>query len=164
MVEGADGKVDFNELERELAKSGGSSRLVLYLFDLLYLDGLDLRRATLVERKQVLAELLAPLDPDGAVRLSEHLEIDGAELRQHACAMGLEGIASKRKDGRYESGRTNLWTKSPCKLRDTFAIIGWAIKGAKFDGFYLAEERNGKLVYAGKIEGGWTDVVGACPH
>ena len=152
-----DGKADFNELERELGVSGGSSALVLYLFDLLYLDGLDLRRATPIERKQVLAELLAPLDPDGAVRLSEHLEIDGAELRQHACAMGLEGIVSKRKDGRYESGRTNLWTKSPCKVRDTFAVAGWALKGTKLDGFYLAEERGGKLVYAGKIEGGWTE-------
>jgi bifunctional non-homologous end joining protein LigD len=157
VVEGADGKADFNELERELGKSGGSSALVLYLFDLIYLDGLDLRRVTLIERKQVLAELLAPLDPDGAVRLSEHLEVDGAELRQHACAMGLEGIISKRKDGRYESGRTNLWTKSPCKVRETFAVAGWALKGAKLDGFYLAEERDGKLVYAGKIEGGRTE-------
>jgi bifunctional non-homologous end joining protein LigD len=131
VVEGEDGKPDFNELERELGMSAGSSRLVLYLFDLLYLDGLDLRRATLIERKQVLAELLAPLDPNGAVRLSEHLEIDGAELRQHACAMGLEGIISKRKDGRYESGGTDLWTKSPCKVRDTFAVAGWALKGTK---------------------------------
>ena len=75
------GTTDFNELMRELGESGGSSRLVLYLFDLLYLDGLDLRRATLIERKQLLSELLAPLDPDGAVRFSEHLEIDGAEMR-----------------------------------------------------------------------------------
>ena len=42
-------------------------------------------------------------------------------------------------------------------MRDTFAVAGWAFKGTKFDGFYLAEERGGKLVYAGKIEGGWTD-------
>src|SRR6476620_7183347 len=40
--------------------------------------------------------------------------------------MGLEGIVSKRKDGRYESGRTSVWTKSPCKLRETFAVAGWA--------------------------------------
>jgi bifunctional non-homologous end joining protein LigD len=71
--------------------------------------------------------------------------------------MGLEGIISKRKNGRYESGRTDAWTKSPCKLRDTFAVAGWALKGSRFDGFYLAEERDGKLVYAGKIEGGWTE-------
>jgi len=40
---------------------------------------------------------------------------------------------------------------------DTFAIVGWALKGTRFDGFYLAEERDGKLVYAGKIEGGWSE-------
>jgi ATP dependent DNA ligase-like protein len=45
----------------------------------------------------------------------------------------------------------------PCKLRDTFAGAGWALKGTKLDGFYLAEERDGKLVYAGKIEGGRTE-------
>jgi bifunctional non-homologous end joining protein LigD len=130
---------------------------VLYLFHLLYLDGLDLRRVTLIERKQVLAELPAPLDEDGAVRLSEHLEIDSAEMRARACAMGFEGIVSQRKDGRYESGRTSLWTKSPCKVRETFAIAGLALKGTKLDGFYLAEERGRKLVYACKIEGGWSE-------
>lgn len=47
--------------------------------------------------------------------------------------------------------------KAPCKRRDTFVIIGWALKGTKFDGFYLAEEHKGKLAYAGKIEGGWSE-------
>jgi bifunctional non-homologous end joining protein LigD len=157
VVQGEHGGTDFNELERELGKKGGSNKLVFYVFDLLYLDGLDLRGATLIQRKDVLRELLSTLDPGERIKYSEHLEGDGAELRQHACEMGLEGIVSKRKDGRYVSGRTDLWVKAPCKRRDTFAVIGWALKGTKFDGFYLAEERDGKLVYAGKIEGGWSE-------
>jgi ATP-dependent DNA ligase len=64
------GGTDFNELERELGRKGGSSRLVFYVFDLLYLDGLDLRRAPLIERKAVLADLMAPLDPGGPVKFS----------------------------------------------------------------------------------------------
>jgi bifunctional non-homologous end joining protein LigD len=73
------------------------------------------------------------------------------------CEIGLEGIVSKRRDGRYQSGRTDNWVKVPCKRRDTFVVIGWAEKGRKFDGFYLGEGSNGKLVYAGKIESGWTE-------
>jgi bifunctional non-homologous end joining protein LigD len=157
VVQGETGGADFNELEREISKKGGSNKLVFYAFDLLYFDGLDLRGAALLERKEVLRELLSSLDPEERIKFSEHLEGDGAQLRQHACESGLEGIVSKRKDGRYSSGRTDLWVKAPCKRRDTFVVIGWALKGTKFDGFYLAEERSGKLVYAGKIEGGWSE-------
>jgi bifunctional non-homologous end joining protein LigD len=157
VVQREGGATDFNELEREISKKGGSPRLVFYVFDLLHLDGLDLRRAPLIDRKAVLADLLATLDPGEPVKFSEHLETDGAAMRQRACEMGLEGIVSKRKTGIYQSGRTDHWIKAPCKLRDTFVIVGWAQKGSKFDGFYLGEERGGKLVYAGKIEGGWTE-------
>jgi ATP-dependent DNA ligase len=79
---------------------------------------------------------------------------DGATLRGRIREMGLEGTVSKRIDERYESGRTETWIKAPCRQRDTFVVIGWALKGSKFDGFYLGELR--ALVYAGKIEGGWT--------
>ena len=157
VVHGEGGGTDFNELEREIGKRGGSDKLVFYVFDLLYLDGLDLRAAGLVERKAVLLELLSSLEPGERIKYSEHFEGDGAQLRERACELGLEGVVSKRADGRYQSGRTDNWVKVPCRRRDTFVVIGWALKGTKFDGFYLAEERDGKLVYAGKIEGGWTD-------
>jgi bifunctional non-homologous end joining protein LigD len=108
-------------------------------------------------QKEVLAELLATLAQPAPVLYSEHLEEEGPQLRERACKMGLEGIVSKRKDGRYRSGRVDTWIKAPCKLRDTFAVVGWAQNGNRFDGFYLAEESGGKLVYAGKIESGWTE-------
>ncbi len=157
VVQGENGHTDFNELEREISRKGGSNKVIFYVFDLLYLDNLDLRPAPLLERKQVLAELLSTLEPGGPIVFSEHVEADGPELWQRACALGLEGIVSKRKDARYQSGRIDTWTKSPCKRRETFVILGWAEKGTRFDGFYLGEEHAGKLVYAGKIEGGWTE-------
>src|SRR5216684_180899 len=136
VVQGENGHTDFNELEREISRKGGSNKVIFYVFDLLYLDNLDLRPAPLLERKQVLAELLSTLEPGGPIVFSEHVEADGPELWQRACALGLEGIVSKRKDARYQSGRIDTWTESPCKRRETFVILGWAEKGTRFDGFY----------------------------
>jgi len=123
---------------------------VYYVFDLLYLDGLDLRAARLIERKRVLQLLLANVG--GAVRVSDHLVGDGPAIWRRACDVELEGIVSKRDDSRYRSGRTDVWIKSTCRHRDTFAVVGWAEKNKKFDGIYLARERDGELVYAGKLE------------
>jgi hypothetical protein len=86
---------DFGLLHADLA-AGRKDRLIYYAFDLLYLDGFDLRGVRLADRKRVLAELLA-----GAVErilYAEHLEGSGAEIYQRACAMGLEGIVSKQQD------------------------------------------------------------------
>jgi bifunctional non-homologous end joining protein LigD len=150
------GLTDFNELERELGK-GTSDRLTFYAFDLLYVDAHDIRRETLLNRKLALKVLLQTLPKSSPIKYSEHMEGDARTIQKSACGAGLEGIVSKLKDGRYISGHNGIWTKSPCRQRDTFVIVGWASKGRKFDGFYLGEARKGKLVYAGKIEGGWTE-------
>ena len=82
----------------------------LYAFDLLELDGTDLRREPLEVRKATLASTLRKAKP--GVRLNEHLEHpDGIEVFQHACQMGLEGIVSKRLGSRYRSGRSLDWLK-----------------------------------------------------
>jgi ATP-dependent DNA ligase len=79
----------------------------LYAFDLIELNGDDLRREPLNVRKATLASLLtAP-----GLRLNEHIEADGPTVFAHACKMGLEGIVSKRKDSRYRSGRSPDWLK-----------------------------------------------------
>jgi bifunctional non-homologous end joining protein LigD len=83
----------------------------LYAFDLIELNGDDLRREPLEKRKATLARLLAPAG-DGA-RLNQHLEhANGVHLFEHACRMGLEGIVSKRKGSPYRSGRTLDWLKA----------------------------------------------------
>ena len=82
----------------------------LYAFDLLELDGADLRREPLEVRKATLASILR--QSRHGVRLNEHLEHpDGLTVFQHACKMGLEGIVSKRLGSTYRSGRSPDWLK-----------------------------------------------------
>jgi hypothetical protein len=80
-----------------------------YAFDLLSVDGADIRRVPLTERRGRLAKLLRKAKP--GVRLSEHIEADGATVFAHACKLGLEGIVSKRVDAPYRSGRARTWIK-----------------------------------------------------
>src|SRR5215467_14117155 len=83
----------------------------LYAFDLIELDGEDLRRDPLAVRKATLASLLARAAP--GLRFNEHLdEEDGPLVFQHACKLGLEGIVSKRRESFYSSGRSPHWIKS----------------------------------------------------
>jgi bifunctional non-homologous end joining protein LigD len=82
----------------------------LYAFDLIELNGDDLRRDPLEVRKATLASALAKAGP--GILFNEHLEGDGPTVFAHACRMGLEGIVSKRKDSAYRSGRSPDWLKS----------------------------------------------------
>jgi bifunctional non-homologous end joining protein LigD len=149
-----EGHSDFHALERDLG-AGRSDRFAFYAFDLMHLDGLDLREAALLDRKDVLAELLAGAPEP--LRFSEHVEADGAEVFANACRLALEGIVSKRRDGRYRSGRNDVWAKATCRHRETFVVVGWAEKNRKFDGIYLGRNEKGELVYAGKLEAGFSE-------
>ena len=81
----------------------------LYAFDLIELNGDDLRRAPLQVRKATLASIVAKARP--GIRFNEHIEGDGPTVFAHACKMGLEGIISKREDSAYRSGRSPDWLK-----------------------------------------------------
>jgi bifunctional non-homologous end joining protein LigD len=94
-------------------------------FDLLYLNGYDLRKLPLVERKALLKKLLNKTD----VQFSESFEVDGRDMFKHACKTGLEGVVSKVRDSQYSSGRTNSWVKVTCAQRETLAIAGFALDG-----------------------------------
>jgi len=83
---------------------GAPGAAFLYAFDLLELDGTDLRREPIEARKATLASILGKARH--GVRLNEHLAHDGSEVFAHACQMGLEGIVSKRLGSRYRSGRS----------------------------------------------------------
>jgi ATP-dependent DNA ligase len=84
--------------------------VLLCAFDLLELDGDDLRREPLVTRKATLASLLSRASP--GILFNEHFDHDGPIVFAHACRIGLEGIVSKRKDSPYRSGQTPDWLKS----------------------------------------------------
>ena len=86
------------------------SGVFLYAFDLIELDGDDLRYHPLAVRKTTLASLVVRAAP--GLRFNEHIEADGLDVFNHACKLGLEGIVSKRKESRYRSGRSLDWIKS----------------------------------------------------
>jgi bifunctional non-homologous end joining protein LigD len=155
IVPTGEGRSDFGALESELSKKQPSNRLVFYAFDILHLEVFDLRGCALLDRKRVLHALLQNVT--GPIAYSEHLVADGPQFFRHACKMELEGVVSKRVDGTYQSGRTNLWTKTTCRLSETFVLAGVARKAGKFDGVYLGRREGRRLVYAGKLERGFTD-------
>ena len=86
-----------------------NDRVFLYAFDLIELNGDDLRRDPLEVRKATLASIVAKAGR--GIRFNEHIEGDGPTVFAYACKMGLEGIVSKRKDSVYRSGRSPDWLK-----------------------------------------------------
>ena len=118
VVPAADGTADFSVLQNEL--KGSSKRIVLVAFDLLYLNGRDLRKLPLHQRKAELKRIIAGTD----VQFSESFEIEGQDIFAHACKVGLEGVVSKVRDSTYVSGRGNNWVKKTCAQRETLTIAG----------------------------------------
>jgi bifunctional non-homologous end joining protein LigD len=145
----ANGTTDFSVLQNEL--KGRSTKIVMVAFDLLYLNGFDLRKLPLIERKALLKTLTANTD----VQFSESFEVDGSEMYKHACKAGLEGVVSKVRDSKYPTGRSNDWVKKTCALRETLTIAGFAMDGSKWDGLYLARRKGDDLIYAGKVDHGF---------
>src|ERR1700710_2566607 len=76
------------------------------------------------------------------------------EMFKHACGLGLEGVVSKVRDSRYNSGRMNDWVKKTCAQRETLPIAGFASKERKFDGLYVGRHKGSDLIYAGKVDHG----------
>jgi bifunctional non-homologous end joining protein LigD len=153
VVPAADGTTDFSVLQNQL--KGKSDKIVMVAFDLLYLNGYDLRKMALVERKTLLKKLIAKT----AIQFSESFDVDGPELFEHACGIGLEGVVSKVRDSKYVSGRGNDWVKKTCAQRETLTIAGFAMKGNQFDGLYVGRRKGNELVYAGKVDHGFDNDI-----
>ncbi|GAB9161391.1 non-homologous end-joining DNA ligase [Bradyrhizobium diazoefficiens] len=155
VVPAADGTTDFSVLQNEL--KGKSTSIVLVAFDLLYLNGRDLRKLPLFQRKTELKKII-----DGTeIQFSESFELEGADIFAHACKIGLEGIVSKVRDSAYASGRGNNWVKKTCAQRETLTIAGYALDEGKWDGIYLGRRKGDDLVYAGKVDHGFDKVSAA---
>ena len=112
----AKGQAVFYELPSAISAKATrvKARLIFYAFDLLYLDGFDLRGAALIDRKRVLEALLDNTSGAQLIKYVEHIEGDGELVLAHACKLGLEGIVSKRADAIYRSGRRADWIKTKC--------------------------------------------------
>ena len=159
--EGDDGISSFSLLQEDL-KSGRHDRMTFYVFDLMHLDGDDLKSLPLTERKAALARLLAKAPKRGPLRVSESLTEPGPTLLKHACTMGLEGIISKRADAAYHSGRGHDWIKSKCSDRQELVVVGFAPSSADahaVGALVLGYYERGKLRYAGRTGTGFTHEV-----
>lgn len=135
--------------------------LLYYCFDLLFLDGYDLRGVPLEQRKQLLAELFESLAPDAKFRYSDHVIGKGPDFLRQCCRKGLEGVVSKRRDRPYVGGRSRDWIKTKCVRREEFVIGGFTDPtasrkglGAILVGYYDSE---GDLIYAGRVGTGFND-------
>src|ERR1700712_4784501 len=157
------GRSDFGALQQALGGRGGkrsAREAILYAFDLLYFDGHDLTRMHLDERRTMLANLLER--QNGVIRLSEEVQVDGADLLRSACEHGLEGIIAKHRDRPYRSGRQGDWLKIKCIQSESFAVVGYepstTMPGA-IANLLLAARKDGKLVYVGSVGTGFKDKV-----
>jgi bifunctional non-homologous end joining protein LigD len=154
----ANGNPSFSALQTELKRGHGSqkSHMDFHAFDLLSLDGEDLRQLPQIERKERLAALLADAKPP--VRLADHLIGAGEKLFRAMCDAGLEGIISKRMNAAYRGTRTRSWVKVKCTRRQEFVIVGWAKSSAKarpFSSLFLAQYEGETLVFKGKVGTGF---------
>ncbi|WP_406822184.1 DNA ligase D [Pseudomonas sp. KnCO4] len=141
--------------------AGRSQSIVYYLFDLPYLNGVDLRQVPVESRRGLLKQLLADAT-DPLVRFSEDFTEDVDALMNSACQMRMEGLIGKRLGSPYVSRRSDTWIKLKCKHRQEFVIVGYTDpKGARsgFGALVLAlnDEDSGKLRYAGKVGTGFTE-------
>jgi bifunctional non-homologous end joining protein LigD len=145
------GLPDFNALQNAFARSS-TANLTFFVFDLLYLNGYDLREVPLRARRELLAELIGEVSDD-RIRFSEDFAQDPQSLIASACRMQLEGIIGKRADAGYVSGRSTDWIKLKCLLRQEFVLGGFTrMKGAKSGMRALmlgVHERDGSLRFAG---------------
>jgi len=168
IVPDKEGRANFSALEAALGEGGQSHTMLFYLFDVMHLDGFDLRAAPLIDRKRVLAGLLEGIKPHRSavpspIIYSEPMEVDGLVMFEHACKLRLEGVVSKLRDAPYRSGRGDTWVKVKCYQREAFAIVGFEPEGKhRIAALHLARKQGrgkGAWVYVGKVGTGFSGRV-----
>ncbi len=158
VVEDANGISSFSALQDALSNNQPATNAILFAFDLLYLDGYDLRSATLDDRKNALSELLTS-SQHPSLRFSDHVIGNGGAMLENACRLGLEGIVSKRRNSPYRSGRHGEWLKSKCTNREEFVIGGYVPSTATrnaIGSLALGYYDGGKLIHVGRTGTGFT--------
>jgi bifunctional non-homologous end joining protein LigD len=156
------GTTSFADLQAAF-QEGVKKPLTYFAFDLLHLNGHNLRDLPLHERKDLLAQLLK--NSGEFVRFSEHLEASGEDVFQKACEFNAEGIVCKRSSSRYSSGRSADWLKIKCIYEQEFVIGGFTLPsngthgiGALLLGYYESKSKDSaqNLIYAGRTGTGFT--------
>jgi bifunctional non-homologous end joining protein LigD len=135
----------------------GSGRERLILFDILWLDGEDLRRRPYEERRKILKKTFAR--PPAGIHVAQTLDMTGEDALRHAAAGGWEGVIAKRKGSIYETRRSKEWLKVKAINQQELVIVGWQPSTANardIGSLHLAVNENGELRYAGKVGTGFS--------
>ncbi|KAA6461175.1 DNA ligase D [Acidobacteria bacterium AB60] len=154
-----DGTSSFAELQAAF-QEGAKKQMTYFAFDLLHLDGHNLRDLPLTRRKEILHDLLG--NGVGPIRVSEHIEGEGAVIFRKACELKTEGIISKLADGKYVSGRAGGWLKNKCGQEQEFVVGGFTLPTNGSHGvgaLLLGYHENGELIYAGRTGTGFTQKI-----
>lgn len=154
------GRSNFGLLQDALSL-GDDSKIKLFIFDLLFLNGEDLRELSLKERKEKLKRILPK--SNSVIFYSEDVKKSGADFFKIACQHELEGIVSKYNSAVYSSGRSRIWCKSKCTKRQEFVIGGFtegkghreSELGALLLGVYEKHEGQKKFRYVGSVGSGF---------
>jgi len=153
----AAGKTDFQALQNFM-KNPQAKNLTYIVFDLLALDGADLRERRLIDRKETLEELLK--DAPQNLHYSRHVRGSGKESFRTACEAGMEGIVGKKADSVYSGARNGDWIKLKCDQRQEFVIGGYTLTEKKTSGvssLLLGVYEGEELVYAGRAGTGLSE-------
>ena len=162
-----DGLPDFGLIQQSADLGGRTgaewlepgSKLVYYVFDLLYIDGMSLLQVPLVDRKALLAKVVIPGD---SVQPVEYVERDGGDFYEAAIALGLEGMVAKRRDSIYEPGaRSHSWLKVKRDLVQEFVVGGYTegtrARSATFGSLLVGYHDDGRLRFASGVGSGYAE-------
>ncbi|WP_207282268.1 DNA ligase D [Pseudomonas sp. FW300-N2F2] len=162
VVANEQGVPDFQALQNAF-EAGSSGQIAYYLFDVPYLNGMDLRNVPVQERRAALAAVLEP-NESPLLRFSDAFEETPEALLNSACQMQMEGLIGKRVGSTYVSRRSNDWIKLKCKNRQEFVVVGFSDpKGARsaFGALLLGlhDADSGQLRYAGRVGTGFNETT-----
>ena len=150
VITDSSGKTDFQALQNYL-KNRKSQNLTYIVFDILSLDGMDIREYPLIKRKEMLEELMK--DAPKSIYYSRHVSGYGKESFDAACAGGMEGIIGKKADSIYSGTRNGDWIKMKCDKRQEFVIGGYTLSDKRISGvssLLLGIYEGEELIYAGR--------------
>ena len=139
----------------DIARAAVEQASSLFLFDLIAVEGFDVRGLPLLERKKLLKTILPEV---GALRYLEHYDTHGETVFAHVTKLGLEGIVGKKADAPYRAGRSNAWIKVRAERTDDFVVVGFTRpKGSRagFGALHLAIYPGKELVYCGRVGTGF---------
>ena len=162
VVANEQGVPDFQALQNAF-DSGRSGNILYYLFDMPYLNGVDLREVPVEERRVALSTVLNP-NKDPLLRFSDSFSEEPQALLNSACQMQMEGLIGKRLGTPYVSRRSSDWIKLKCKHRQEFVVVGFTDpKGSRnaFGALLLGlhDRDSGELRYAGKVGTGFNETT-----